>query len=374
MAVQIRKSGDTTWTTATTAGIKYRAAGSNVWTQASSFKVQKNGVWVDSGYVAAPNAPTGLSATTLGNGDNKTMTFGWTAPSSGPAVSGYRFKIYSDSSPTTLTATLPSTTTVNTGTSVTVDFSKSPYSAVSGSKYQVEVVSVGSTGVESSPTARKRVTIGSPTTYGYTSSVAWVQAGLPGASTYWNSNERPASNMVDNNVYTIWSSNSRYNSSASNSYQGITVSSYGSGVGLDPYFNKPRKLVGIRLVTNHRGAIWAGYLVYGETGWQGLDSLSGVTGETAGYCNQAYIGHYDSAVVGLDGIVYVSYADLGFSPEDAIGAKIDIYKIVFGPALPYSSESAAYGPPYRVDVSSVDIGFRSYGITSNASANSLDAV
>lgn len=379
MAFKVKRDG--AWTTPASGTVKVKNAGA--WQTVISIKEKVNGVWVDSGYAGLPGTPQNLVTSSAGDGDTKTMSFSWTAPASGAPVSGYRMKVYSNSSPTTLIATLPSATTTYPSPANTVNFGNSPYSATSGSQYQIEVVAVGTTGLESSPTPRKRVTIGAPSSstpvYGYMSSVGWATAGTPSGSTYWNSYERPASNMTDGNIFTIWSSNARYNSAATDSYQGIVVSSYGAPIGLDPYFNKPRKLHGIRLWTNHRGWFWAGYAIYGETGWQGADVLAGVTGETAGFANQSYIGHYEGREPWIDGWTYIDYAaSFGFSPEDAIGAKLDLYKITFGPYLPYNDEAAAGGNPYRVDVNEVQIGFRSWGQTGTsttaATANTLVSV
>lgn len=378
MALKVKRDG--AWVTPASGTIKVKSGGA--WQTAVYIREKVGTAWVDSGYVGVPGTPQNLSASSLGNGDTKTMSFSWTAPASGAPVAGYRFKVYNNASPTpTLLATLPSTTTNYTTTSSTVNFGNAPYSATAGSQYQVEVVAVGSTGIESTPTPRKRVTIGSPSSstpvYGYTSTVNWSTAGSPSGSTYWNSYERPATNMADGNIFSIWSSNSRYNSAATDSYQGIVVSSYGAGIGT--YNGHARKLQSIRLWTNHRGWFWAGYAVYGETGWQGGDVLDGVTGETAGFANQAYIGHYEGRDPWIDGWTYIDYASsFAFSPEDAIGAKIDLYKITFGPYLPYSDEAASYGVPYRVDVNEVQIGYRSWGQTGTttvaATANTLTSI
>lgn len=380
MALQVKRDG--AWVTPAGGTVRVKSGGA--WQTAVYVNTKVGSAWVNSGYVGAPGTPQNLSASSLGNGDTKTMTFTWTAPVTGAPVAGYRFKVYNNASPTpTLLATLPSATTSSASTSRSVNFGQAPYSATAGSQYQVEVVAVGSTGIESSATPRRRVTIGSPSSstpvYGYTNTVTWVTAGSPSASTYWNAYERPAENMTDDNIFSIWSSNARVNSAASDSFQGIVVSSYGSGVGLDPVFNKARKLYGLRLWTNHRGWFWAGYAVYLETGWQGSDVLSGVTGGTAEFCNQEYIGHYEGRDPWVDGWTYIDYASsFNFSPEDAIGAKVDLYKITFGPYLPYNDEAAAYGVPYRVDVNEVQIGFRTWGQTGTttvaATSNTLTNV
>ena len=95
MALNIKKqTSDTSWTTPAAGSIRVKSDGS--WRQAIKIYVKQDGVWVDSGYVAYPNPATSFAGSG-GNGDNKQVTFTWTAPSSGAAVTGYRLYIYNSS-------------------------------------------------------------------------------------------------------------------------------------------------------------------------------------------------------------------------------------------------------------------------------------
>ena len=64
---------------------------------AISVKVKQGGVWVDSGYVAYSSAPTNFRSTSVGNGDNRQVTFAWNAGAGGAPVTNYVVNVYNSS-------------------------------------------------------------------------------------------------------------------------------------------------------------------------------------------------------------------------------------------------------------------------------------
>jgi len=92
MALRIKhQTSDSSWTTPAAGSIRVKSDGQ--WRTAISVKVKQGGAWVDSGYVAYPNAATSFTGSG-GNGDNKQVTFTWTAPTTGAPVTKYFLSVY----------------------------------------------------------------------------------------------------------------------------------------------------------------------------------------------------------------------------------------------------------------------------------------
>lgn len=107
----------------------------NAWISPTSIKVRSGGTWVDSGYVAYPNAATSFTGSG-GTGDSLPVTFTWTAPVGGAPVTGYRLYAYSDQACTNQVATQ----LVTSGTSTSFSYGSAE------STYYVRLKTVGSVG------------------------------------------------------------------------------------------------------------------------------------------------------------------------------------------------------------------------------------
>lgn len=97
MPFKIKKDG--AWVTPAAGTIKVKTSATDTsWKEALSIKVKVGGAWVDSGYVSYPNAPTNLRLTSsVGDGDNRNLTFGWDAPVGGAPVTRYEMTVYNSS-------------------------------------------------------------------------------------------------------------------------------------------------------------------------------------------------------------------------------------------------------------------------------------
>jgi hypothetical protein len=92
MALRIKhQTSDSSWTTPAAGSIRVKSDGQ--WRTAISVKVKQGGAWVDSGYVAYPNAATSFTGSG-GNGSNRQVTFTWTAPTTGAPVTKYFLSVY----------------------------------------------------------------------------------------------------------------------------------------------------------------------------------------------------------------------------------------------------------------------------------------
>jgi len=138
MAIQVKRSG--VWTTPSSGSISIKSGG--VWKAVNSLSVKSpSGVWVNSGYVAYPSAPTNLRSTASGNGDNRTVTFAWNAGSGGAPVTGYKLVIYNSSNGSTNTS--GAIATVNLGAST---LSHTYTFASAGTTYYARIFAVGTAG------------------------------------------------------------------------------------------------------------------------------------------------------------------------------------------------------------------------------------
>ena len=90
MAVRVKSGG--VWVTPAAGNIRVKSGGA--WRTVVSLRVDSGNVWRDSGYVSYPNAPTNLTWSEVGNGDNRYVNISWNAPVGGAPVSYYRVEIY----------------------------------------------------------------------------------------------------------------------------------------------------------------------------------------------------------------------------------------------------------------------------------------
>lgn len=94
MAIQVKRGG--VWTTPTSGSISIKSGG--VWRSVTSLSLKTNSAaWLNSGYVAYPSAPTSFRATSVGNGDNRQVTFAWNAGAGGAPVTNYVINVYNSS-------------------------------------------------------------------------------------------------------------------------------------------------------------------------------------------------------------------------------------------------------------------------------------
>jgi hypothetical protein len=94
MAIQVKRGG--VWTTPTSGSISIKSGG--VWRSVNSLSLKTNSsAWLNSGYVAYPSAPTSFRATSVGNGDNRQVTFAWNAGAGGAPVTNYVINVYNSS-------------------------------------------------------------------------------------------------------------------------------------------------------------------------------------------------------------------------------------------------------------------------------------
>lgn len=94
MAIQVKRGG--VWTTPTSGSISIRSGG--VWRSVNSLSLKTtSAAWVNSDYVAYPSAPTSFRATSVGNGDNRKVTFAWDAGAGGAPVTNYVINVHSSS-------------------------------------------------------------------------------------------------------------------------------------------------------------------------------------------------------------------------------------------------------------------------------------
>jgi hypothetical protein len=94
MAIQVKRGG--VWTTPTSGSISIKSGG--VWRSVTSLSLKTNSAsWLNSGYVAYPSAPTSFRATSVGNGDNRQVTFAWNAGAGGAPVTDYVINVYNSS-------------------------------------------------------------------------------------------------------------------------------------------------------------------------------------------------------------------------------------------------------------------------------------
>lgn len=134
MAFKIKhQTSDSSWTTPAAGSIRVKSDGQ--WRTAVSVKVKQGGIWVDSGYVAYPNPATSFTGSG-GNGDNKQVTFTWTAPTTGAPVTKYYLYIYNASD-----VQIGSAIDVGNVTSYTYTF------AASSTTYYVRLKSFGAAGL-----------------------------------------------------------------------------------------------------------------------------------------------------------------------------------------------------------------------------------
>lgn len=204
MAIQSRRSGS--WSTPTAGSIRVKSGGA--WRTAVSVKVKQSGAWVDSGYVAYPNPATSFTGSG-GNGDNRQVTFTWTAPTSGATVSGYRLYVYNSSN--------VQIATVDTGnvTSYTYTF------GAASTTYYVRLKTLGvageSTTFATNPAAgtRLQVVTGSVSStypiYGWSGTVSftpgyWTQSTWPGEP--YGDYTYHGSKAFDNDFGTYWTGQS----------------------------------------------------------------------------------------------------------------------------------------------------------------------
>ena len=207
MALRIKhQTSDSSWTTPAAGSIRVKSDGQ--WRTAISVKVKQGGVWVDSGYVAYPNPATSFTGSG-GNGDNRQVTFTWTAPSSGATVTGYRLYIYNSSD------TQIGTVNLGTGTSYTYTF------GAASTTYYVRLKTLGIAGesqtfsTNTSSGTRLRVVTGAAS-YPYDNS-RW-SANVSFVASYWTQSTWPGepygdytyhgSKAFDGNSGTYWTGQS----------------------------------------------------------------------------------------------------------------------------------------------------------------------
>jgi hypothetical protein len=214
MALRIKhQTSDSSWTTPAAGTIRVKSNGE--WKVATSVKVKQGESWVDSGYVAYPNAPTSFRVTSGGNGDTKAVTFAWTAPAAGATVTGYRLKIYDSNN--NLLETQPADTAAGTTTR------SYTFTGAAGSVYYARIFTLGSAGesLTSGTTqldatrTRLRITIGAASsttdTSDWGSNVSFTpgylgQSRWPGQD--YNDFTYHGSKAFDGDVNTYWSGQS----------------------------------------------------------------------------------------------------------------------------------------------------------------------
>lgn len=201
-----KQSTDSSWTTPASGSIRVKDGG--IWRQAIKVYVKQGGVWVDSGYVAYPNPATSFTGSG-GNGDNRQVTFTWTAPTSGATVSGYKLYVYNSSD--------VQIATVDTGnvTSYTYTF------GAANTTYYVRLKTLGVAGesttfaTNSALGTRLQVVIGNTSStypvYGWSGAISftpgyWTQSQWPGEP--YGDYTYHGSKAFDGNPYTYWSGQS----------------------------------------------------------------------------------------------------------------------------------------------------------------------
>lgn len=346
MAIKTKRAG--AWVTPGSGTIRVKSGG--VWTTVTALSMKSGGVWRSSGYVGFPGQPGNFRSTNDGNGDNKQVAFAWDVPSSGATVTGYRFRTY-NSAFTQLTSTDVSAATLTR----TVTFSGS-----AGTVLYADVAALGAAG-EGTKSIRKKVTLGaasySTDNYGYTSTIDYKTMNGYNSSSNWGGSS--VGYAADGDIFSYWSPQGHVAAGDASCYEGLIMT---SGLGRDPYFNQPRKLHSVRWWTNHDQYVWVGLWTNG--GWQGGNWISGVYGSQAGYIqDRPYVGiHGPGSGFGIDGFRFMDFGPLGLGVEN-IGAVTDLIAITCGPNFPYTDEGAGWGVPYKPHINTVDIGFRSYGVT-----------
>lgn len=353
MTCQIRRPGASTWSSIANGSVKYRAA-DGTWKPARFLRVRVGDVWMDCGYIARPLAPITFRVTDRGNGKDGIVTFSWSPSPDGGAPTSYRFNVYlqnDNASDQDLTFTTSSTTAA-------VTFPTHPRT-----EYWVDVTAINDAG-DSEKSNRIQITLGPNPRIEYGGGwgpVEWHDIAPVSASSYWNVNNKPVTNISDGNSATFWSSAGHTLPSDSLAYEGV-IGNFKTGISYTP--NDPsippyyRKLAGVRYRGNPTGQTWIGFL--SNSVWQGSTSLNSVTGPTATFVQHPYVYRASSTALSSDGWRYVNLT--GIYETEQVGVSGTQLSVTWGPALPYSAEGAAWSSAtqYRVDVAEIQVGTRSW--------------
>ena len=258
MALRIkRQTSDSSWTTPAAGSIRVKSGG--VWRTAISVKVKSGGAWVDSGYVAYPSAPTNFRSTSVGNGDNRQVTFAWNAGAGGAPVTNYVVNVYNSSD------VYQYGVSFGTSTSGTITFGSA------STTYYVRIYAGGDAGytegTNSVGGSRIRVTTGAAS-YPYDNS-RW-SANVSFVASYWTQSQWPGepygdytyhgSKAFDNNTGTYWTGQS-WAWPGGSEWLGFTLSAGGARRKIVALYNLPSG--------NRASTVSLDEFVYPNFGWTG---------------------------------------------------------------------------------------------------------
>jgi hypothetical protein len=285
MAIQVKRGG--VWTTPTSGSISIKSNG--VWRSVTSLSTKTNSAaWLNSGYVAYPSAPTSFRATSVGNGDNRQVTFAWNAGAGGAPVTDYVIKVYDSSD------VRERDVSFGTSTSGTITFNNAD------TTYYVRIFSKGTAG-ETQGSPRLRVVVGkagfttpnfvwSNEVYGVTPTFLSQSSGTTGA------------NAFDGNFDTV----ARGQSWA---WPSPDDNGYAEGMAFQIYAGEKIQLVNMASAPadNPPAQIWWDLLTFPT--WTGLGYAEG-TGTAFGY--QFVTGSYVMNA-GTTAVFRVHYNSLGYN-------------------------------------------------------------
>lgn len=346
MTCQIRRPGDSTWSSIANGSVKYRAP-DGTWKPARFIKVRVGDAWMDCGYTAYPLAPINFRVTDRGNGKDGIVSFAWTPATEGGTPTSYRINVYFQNDNNRDEGL--SITTTETFGSITVPTHPR-------TDYWVDVSALNDAGESPTTSNRIQVTLGPNPRIEYGGGwgpVEWANVTPLTASSYWNVNNNPVTNISDGFPATFWSSAGHALPSDSNAYEGVTAS-FTTGI-VNSFY---RKLAGVRFRGTPGGQAWVGYQA--NSTWQGTTSLNVVTGSTAEYVTHPYVHRVSSTVVAPDGWRYIDLTGI-YEPE-TVGASGTRLAVTWGSPLPFSSEGSSWSSStqYRVDVAELQIGSRAW--------------
>jgi hypothetical protein len=317
MAIQVKRGG--VWTTPTSGSISIKSGG--VWRSVTSLSTKTNSAaWLNSGYVAYPSAPTNFRATSVGNGDNRQVTFAWNAGAGGAPVTDYVIKVYNSSD--VRERDVP----FGTSTSGTITFNNDD------TTYYVRIFSKGTAG-ETQGSPRLRVVVGKA---GFTTpNFVWSNETYSLTPTFLSqSSGRDGANAFDGNLSTVARGQSwDWPSPDDNGYrEGMAFQVYAS------HFGTPTKMLLVYMASapadNPPAQVWWDLLTFPT--WTELGYTAG-TGTAFGY---QFVTGSRFMNAGATEVFRVHYNSLGYNRTDygdyqwrtreiAIGYKIEINSPIY---------------------------------------------